>query len=150
MSSSELEDTDDQALPSYEIIQEQMRDLFTIQETAIGNLARANVETLNASREVFNSTLQSKEDKIEMLQRSIIEDFIPRGKYEELLQRLKNEFVSEKEYEDLEVQFQGEKEKHAEIQVVLQKIVYQLENAQEKIKLMEEEATCNKDAYDAE
>ena len=45
-SSLTLEDLNDSSSQSYVLIQEQMRDLVTIQEATICNLARANVSFL--------------------------------------------------------------------------------------------------------
>ncbi|KAK3743117.1 hypothetical protein RRG08_063979 [Elysia crispata] len=148
-SSLTLEDLNDSSSQSYVLIQEQMRDLVIIQEATICNLARANVETLNASRDLFNSTLQSKNVEIEMLQKSIADDFVPKAKYEELLEKTKD-FIHKAHFDDLQLQNQDECERHTETQAALENIVHQLGEAHEKIKSIEDETKKEKDSFAAD
>lgn len=146
----EEEIEDNHSPPSYVIVQQQLRDLLTIQETTIGNLAQANVDTLNASRNAFSSTLQCKENKIVMLQRYIEEDLVSKEEYQKLYEKVKTELVPKRDFEDLELHFQDECKKHAQTQETLQNVVYQLATSSEKIKSLEEEAESNQDAFDVE
>ncbi|RUS77080.1 hypothetical protein EGW08_015163 [Elysia chlorotica] len=149
-SSMTLEDLNDSSSQSYVIVQEQMRDLVSIQEATICNLVRTNVETLNASRDIFNSTLEAKEEKIDMLQKSIAEDFVAKKKYTELLEKIKKDFVPKADFDDLQQQIQDECERHSETQIALDNVNYQLKESFMKIKSIEEEAKKERDTFVAD
>ncbi|XP_013090235.2 myosin-3-like isoform X1 [Biomphalaria glabrata] len=111
------------SLPSYLIVKKQIEDVILTQRAAVDQLVKYNIEIENATRESLNTTIQSQEDKIKHLEKSIVEDYVLKVAYESLQKELKENYIHKDRYENVQKLLQTEQNKHGETQAKLQEVL---------------------------
>ncbi|XP_005093346.1 serine/threonine-protein kinase MRCK beta [Aplysia californica] len=136
-------------MPSYLIVQEQMRDLILTQKSAAEELVRSNISILNASKQSFNTTVESQEEKIRCLEATIQSDYVPRDVHESLQKKLEDDHVPLDKYNQLKKQFKEECEKHVQTQTRLREVLDQLDSSLHQISGLTMEREKDKATFEA-
>ncbi|CAL1529261.1 unnamed protein product [Lymnaea stagnalis] len=135
------------SLPSYLIVQRQLADVIITQRVAVQQLVQNNIDVLNASRESFNTTVKSQEEKIKALEKTIIEDYVLKEAYELLQTEMKENYVHKEKYEKIQKLFEEEYAKHSETQAKLQDVLEKFDSCLNEISKMEQQMKESNSAF---